>query len=78
MSPFPPLTGLKLVESTALAGTKKAIRTGDTLYVSPAMLSLISTADEAFLQLLGRSIQVIDIGPMPDPWEMRTVPVTRS
>jgi hypothetical protein len=56
-----PLSALNIVESPMLAGAKRMIRRGDTVYVSPAVLSLIRTADEDELQKLMESIEVITL-----------------
>jgi len=44
-----------------LAGAKRMIRSGNTVYVSPAVLSLMRTADEDELQKLMESIEVITL-----------------
>lgn len=65
-------SGLKIAVSSVLAGGKRAVRMGDTVYVSPAMYDLIKSADEKELRLLLEKIEMITIpeppsifGPLP-------------
>ena len=55
------IDALSIVESPMLEGAKLMIRQGNTVYVSPAVLSLMRTADEDELRKLMESIEVITL-----------------
>lgn len=56
------IEGFNIVKSDMLIGAKKAVKSGNTFYVSPSMYDLISQEEgEALLKVL-QSIRYIDIG----------------
>lgn len=73
--PLPSLFSLSIQESPVLAGGKRAVRMGNTLYVSPAMFDLMRHANPEELRRLMESIEMIDIPKPPslyDPLPMTT------
>lgn len=60
-----PMFGLSVQVSQSLAGSKKAIRQGNTVYVSPAMHDLMKHADQDELRLLLEKIEMVTIPEMP-------------
>lgn len=63
----PPLAGVEIRVSPALAGQKHALRFGDgPIYVSPAMYDLIRHADPDELRRLLEAIHVRNLPPLPD------------
>lgn len=66
--PFSPMLcgGLSLHVSAALTGSKRAIKQGNRLCVSPAMMELIRGADgERELRVLLENIEALEIPEMP-------------
>lgn len=66
------LFGFNVTVSSALVGSKRAVRMGNTICVSPAMFDLIKHANEDELQRLLAAINVLTIpeppsiyGPLP-------------
>lgn len=55
------LAALAVEVSPVMCGAKKAVQSGNTLYVSPAMFHLLSHADQKELQELVETIEVIHI-----------------
>ena len=58
------LTGFVIQVSSVLAGGKKAILTGNNLYVSPAMYDLMKHASPDELIKLLQAIEVIELPPI--------------
>lgn len=58
------LNGFKVQVAAHLAGSKKAVEMGGTIFVSPAMYDLLSHADEVELRRLLEAIEMVRI-PMP-------------
>ena len=56
-----PLYGFKIQSNIYMAGSKKAIRQGDTIHVSPAMYDLISHAEGEELNRLLESIPLLNL-----------------
>jgi hypothetical protein len=54
-----PLSGLRLAVSPGLAGSKRALLVGDTIYLSPAMHDLLTHAEGEELMRLCMAIEVI-------------------
>lgn len=55
VSNFSPLTGFYIQVSQALRGSKRAVRMGDTIFLSPAMYELAKAAEgEELKRLLGQ------------------------
>lgn len=65
------LFGLNLVESKTLFGSKYAVQKGNTVYLSPAMYSLVKHANEEELEQLLKSIPVVRMPEMK--WELPPV-----
>lgn len=65
MIPSHPLSGYRVVVSRHLAGSRRAVASGDTLYVSPAMYELIVNADESELRLILENLVAIQIPELP-------------
>lgn len=55
-----PLSSLELVVSESMRGSKRAVRVGNTIYVSPAMYDLIRHADQDELRRLLGQIPMLD------------------
>lgn len=55
------LTGLNIVEKEILEGCKRAIKIGNTIYVSSAMMNLIKNANQDELMHLMKNIYVQEI-----------------
>lgn len=53
--------GFSVAVCSALAGSKKAILQGNTVYVSPAMYDLISHASEEELKRILGAIEVLEL-----------------
>jgi hypothetical protein len=76
-----PLHGYRVAVSSALVGSKRAIRMGDTIYVSPAMYDLMKHADQEELQRLLAAIPLLEApdlfnpyGPLPMTTPRRDAP----
>lgn len=79
------LAGLRVEVCRYLAGSKRGLRMGQTVYVSPAMFDLIRHAEGDELRTLLEAIEVVTIpeppsiyGPLPmitrpDPFEVDLV-----
>ncbi|HUT88698.1 MAG TPA: hypothetical protein VMY37_04330 [Thermoguttaceae bacterium] len=62
------MEGVSVQVSPWLEGMKKAVRFGETIYVSPAMWDLLSHANPAELEHLVANIPVLDLGDIPFPF----------
>jgi hypothetical protein len=60
-----PLFGFAVQECRWMAGSKKALRVGRTIYVSPAMMDLIRHAEGDELRRLLGSIPLVEIREPP-------------
>lgn len=69
-----PHTGLSVCVSKHLAGSKRGVRQGNTVYVSPAMYDLMKHADPDELKLLLEKIEVVTIPEMRFDLPMTTQP----
>jgi len=70
-------TGLRVAPRDALAGSKRAVKMGSTVYVSRAMFELMRHADERELRLLLEKIELVEIPEPPglyEPIPMVTLP----
>lgn len=56
------LTGFHIVTSKIMHGAKKAVKSGNVLYVSPAMHHLLLKEEGPALEKLLESIPIVDIG----------------
>lgn len=74
MSEPSPLFGLGISVSQHLVGSKKAIRQGNTIYVSPAMYDLIKHANPDELKTLLEQIAVLTIPEISFALPMTTTP----
>jgi hypothetical protein len=75
-----PLDGFDVQASASLAGSKRAVRMGRTIYVSPAMYDLICHAKGAELERLLGAIRCLKLPEPPsifDPLPMTTNPWDR-
>jgi hypothetical protein len=59
--PVGPLDGFRVVKSDIMTGAKKAVRVGDTIYVSPAMFDLMSHSSEEELRHLLANIPLLNL-----------------
>lgn len=60
--PAGPINGYTVTVATSLAGSKRAVRRGATLFVSPAMWDMISTAEgPAELAFIMNHITIVDL-----------------
>lgn len=71
-----PLFGLAVEVATSLAGSKRAVRMGRTLYVSPAMYDLIRHAEWAELERLLAAIPCLTLPEPPSIYDQ--LPMTTS
>ncbi len=55
------LTGMSVVMNNWLAGVDKAVKVGGTIHVSPAVYSLMKTADSDELEKLLRNLPLLDL-----------------
>ena len=70
------LAGFGLAVSEHLRGSKRAVKSGDTIYVSPAMYDLIRHAEGEELRRLLVSIPLLDVG---EPFDIRQpLPMTTT
>lgn len=67
------LLGYRLVVSESLTGCKKAAKRGDTLFVSPAMLT--HAEGEELVRLL-KAIPFVDLGDDPSDFLNKPLPAT--